>query len=170
MRPSPEQWGAAFRTFRSTITCRTGATRLRRQATCYSVISSLLCQVYGWVPVHVSAGDGLNSWPGDKLQQGASGLIPDDLSMTVSMECFSNSARFQFPIQTDLLKRFDFSHAMPKPYRQSAHYRNQGDLFLFRILRDQSLVRLPRMSVVTHMHPAGLTQHFAQSRRTLPAD
>jgi hypothetical protein len=22
-------------------------------------------QVYRWVPVHVSAGDGLNSWPGD---------------------------------------------------------------------------------------------------------
>ena len=101
MRPSPEQWGAAFRTFRSTITCRTGATRLRRQATCYSVISSILNQVYCWVPVHVSAGDGLNSWPGDKLQQGATGLVPDDLSMTVSMECFSNSARFQFPIQTD---------------------------------------------------------------------
>src|SRR5712675_324729 len=90
---------AAFGMFRSLMTCRTGATTLRRQATCYSVISSILDQVCSWVPVHVSAGDGLNSWPGDKLQQGETGLVPDDLSMTVSMGCFSNSARLQFPIK-----------------------------------------------------------------------
>ena len=53
-------------------------------------------QVYSWVPVHISAGDGLNSWPGDKLQQGATGRVPDNLSMTVSISCFSSSARFQF--------------------------------------------------------------------------
>ena len=86
---------AAFRKFRFAITCRTEPTTLRRQATCYSVISSILDQVYCWVPVHVSAGDGLNSWPGDKLQQGATGLVPDDLSMTVSIGCFFGSARFQ---------------------------------------------------------------------------
>ena|SRR6185369_10070167 len=90
--------GAAFRKFRFRITRRTGATTLRRQATCYSVISSILYQVRSWVPVHVSAGNGPNSWPGDKLQQGETGLVPDDLSMTVSIGCFSNSARFQFPI------------------------------------------------------------------------
>ena len=88
--------GAAFRKFRFRITRRTRSTRLRRQATCYSVISSILYQVCSWVPVHVSAGDGLNSWPGDKLQQGATGRVPDNLSMTVSIACFSSSARFQF--------------------------------------------------------------------------
>ena len=88
---------AAFRKFQFRITYRTGATPLRRQATCYSVISSFLYQVHSWVPVHVSAGDGLNSWPGDKLQQGATDLVPDNLSMTVSTGCFSYSARFKFP-------------------------------------------------------------------------
>ena len=65
MGPSPEPLRAPFRIFRSQITCRTRATNP-------STTSNLLFgnlqhpyQVYSWVPVHVSAGDGLNSWPGD---------------------------------------------------------------------------------------------------------
>src|SRR3989442_6070506 len=88
--------GAAFRMFRSAITCMTGANN--PSTTCNLLFGNLQhpYQVYSWVPVHVSAGDGLNSWPGDKLQQGATDLVPDDLSITVSKRCFSGSARFQF--------------------------------------------------------------------------
>lgn len=120
-------------------------------------------QVYRWVPVHVSAGDGPNSWPGDLLQQGATSLVPDDLSITVS-RCFSSSARFQFLSSRSRLSlqlQFRFTHTMPKPDGQSPHHRNHSDLLLFRILRDQSLVHLACMGVVAHVHPAGLTQDFA---------
>ena len=67
MGPSPEPLRAPFRIFRSQTTCRTRATNP-------STTSNLLFgnlqhpyQVYSWVPVHVFAGDGLNSWTVDPL-------------------------------------------------------------------------------------------------------
>src|SRR3989442_4693100 len=102
--------GAAFRMFRSAITCMTGANN--PSTTCNLLFGNLQhpYQVYSWAPVHVSAGDGLNSWPGDKLQQGATDLVPDNLSITVSIGYFSGSARFQF-----LSSRFklEFAAAVP---------------------------------------------------------
>lgn len=59
----------------------------RRQATCYSVISSMGYRAAGY-QFMVFAGDGLNSCPGVQLQQGVDSRVPKMSVDTVSIGVF----------------------------------------------------------------------------------
>src|SRR5688572_8148295 len=67
---------------------------------------------------------GTDQTPGrePKLQQGATGLVPGELSISVSTRCFSCSARLQFLIPDQKFRTKSASEVDPSLDRKPIHY------------------------------------------------
>ncbi len=117
--------------------------------------------VSGWVPVHVFAGDGLNSSPGVQLQQGVDSRVPIDVGRygpdSVFILRHDPITLKPFPIPLgEAHFHFHFAHAVPQSHCQPSHHRHNRDFLLFRIARHQLLINPLGGSIVTDLGPAGL--------------
>jgi len=155
MRPSPEPWRACIQVFQPQTVSATTSNSLRHSAICYSVVRWHLPATSSFVR------RGRTKLPdGRHAPQEGDGRRPRVCVETRESQrcrcllCFSSLA--------DVFQReLGLPHSVPQPNGQSTHHRNQGNLFLLRILRHQSFIHFSCVRVMTHVSPGRLTQHPA---------
>jgi len=111
----------------------------RRQATCYSVISSIVC--IGWVPVH-RVRTGRTKLPDGSRTPTRGGPVASrycgrsGVDSVFILEPDSNSV-IQFRALRAGQLQFHLPHSMPQFHRQMPHDGDNGNLLLFRIALHQ---------------------------------